>query len=47
MKDIGNDIWERVENSKVVGIAVFGFKKRLKGKKAEVELPVSLDFAEG
>ncbi len=45
MKDIGNDIWERIENDQVVGIAILGFRKRLKGKIAELELPVSMAFS--
>lgn len=45
MKDIGNDIWERIENDRVVGIAVLGFKKRLKGKTAELELPLTIEFS--
>lgn len=46
MRDVGNDIWERVENERVVGIAILGFKKRLKDKVAELELPVNLEFSE-
>ena len=45
MRDIGDDIWERIENDKVVGIAVLGFKKRLKGKQTEVELPLAVEFS--
>ena len=46
MKDIGNDMWERIEEGKVVGISILNFKKRLKKGKSEVILPLELSFRE-
>ena len=47
MKDLGDDIWERVEeDGKITGILILGFKKRFKEKKIEIETPVRLIFAE-
>ena len=38
MKDIGDDMWKRIdENGKVLGFAILGFRKRLKGKKGEIQ----------
>ena len=46
MKDIGDDMWKRVdENGNVIGFAILGFKKRLKGKKAEIQLPLAVTFS--
>ena len=45
-KDVGDDIWQRVdEKGKVVGFAILNFKKRMSAKKHEVELPLTLSFA--
>ncbi|WP_456473985.1 DUF2283 domain-containing protein [Candidatus Pyrohabitans sp.] len=41
-RDVGNDIWERVEEGVVKGIIILNFKKRTKGKKAEIELPLKI-----
>lgn len=47
MKDIGDDLWERIEeDGKVAGILILGFKKRAKAKKVEVETPLKLAFVE-
>jgi len=47
MKDLGNDIWERVEeNGRTTGILILGFKKRAKEKKIVLETPLNLIFAE-
>ncbi|MBI5399569.1 DUF2283 domain-containing protein [Candidatus Saganbacteria bacterium] len=46
-KDIGNDIWERVnKNGKVIGFAVLNFKKRIKKQKKEVILPLKIALQE-
>lgn len=45
MKDIGNDLWERVDESgRIIGIAILGFKKRLQGKKGEIKMPMTITF---
>lgn len=44
MKDIGNDMWERIEEGKVVGISILNFKKRLKKGRSEVRLPLDVSF---
>lgn len=46
MKDIGNDMWERIEDGEVTGISILNFKKRLKKGKAEVQLPLEVSFKE-
>ena len=46
MKDIGNDVWERIEDGEVTGISILNFKKRLKKGKSEVRLPLSVSFKE-
>ena len=46
MKDIGNDMWERIEEGKVTGISILNFKKRLKKGKSEVRLPLEVSFKE-
>lgn len=46
-KDTGNDIFQRVDEStnKVVGIAIFNFKKRVEaGKDVELILPFKVDL---
>jgi len=47
-KDVGNDIWERVDsNGKVMGFAILNFKKRFeKSKEENIELPVEISFAQ-
>ena len=46
MKDLGDDIWERVdENGRIVGIGILGFKKRLKDKKGEIRTPLKVSFS--
>ena len=45
-RDVGNDIFERVdeETNRVVGIAIFNFKKRAElGKDIELKLPFKLE----
>ena len=45
-KDVGNDIWERVDkNGKILGFAILDFKKRIHAKKHEVEMPLSLSLS--
>ncbi|MBT9145580.1 MAG: hypothetical protein DDT42_01453 [candidate division WS2 bacterium] len=46
MKDIGNDMWERNEEGKVVSISIFNLKKRLKKGKSEVRLLLGASFKE-
>lgn len=46
MKDIGNDMWKRIEEGKVTGISILNFKKRLKEGKSEVKLPLEVSFKE-
>jgi len=47
MKDLGDDLWERIEeDGRVTGILILGFKKRAKEKKVEVETPLKLVFNE-
>lgn len=45
-KDVGNDIFERVDEktNKIVGVAVFNFKKRAEtGKGIEFNLPFNVE----
>ncbi|MBS4029110.1 MAG: DUF2283 domain-containing protein [Ignavibacteriales bacterium] len=47
MKDIGDDIWERIdEHGKIIGISILGFKKRLHHKTTEISLPMEVSFSE-
>ncbi len=46
MKDIGNDVWERIEEGEVIGISILNFKKRLKKGRSEVRLPLEVSFKE-
>ncbi len=41
-KDIGNDVWERIEDGVVKGIAILNFKKRTKEKMAVIDLPLNI-----
>lgn len=44
-KDVGNDIWERVdEKGRIIGFAIVNFTKRLSGRQEEVELPMEIAF---
>jgi len=44
-KDVGNDIWERVDTrGKVVGFAILNFKNRIKKYKREVVLPLKISM---
>lgn len=45
-KDIGEDIWERIEDEKIVGVAILNFKKRQGERMRGVELPVEMSFLE-
>ena len=47
-KDVGNDIWERVdEEGRIVGFAIANFTKRLARKKSEgIKLPLAIAFHE-
>jgi uncharacterized protein YuzE len=46
MKDVGDDMWKRVdENGNVIGFAILGFKKRLREKKAEIQMPLTVTFS--
>lgn len=44
-KDVGNDIFERVdeETNKVVGIAIFNFKKRVVAGDVDIKLPFKVE----
>lgn len=45
-KDVGNDIWERVdEKGKIVGFAILNFKERIRSRKHEVEVPLTLSLS--
>ncbi|MBI5472851.1 MAG: DUF2283 domain-containing protein [Ignavibacteriae bacterium] len=45
MKDIGDDMWQRVdEKGNVIGFGILGFKKRLQGRKGEIRMPLSVTF---
>ena len=46
MKNIGNDMWKRIEEGKVTGISILNFKKRLKKGRSEVKLPLEVSFKE-
>ena len=46
LKDIGEDIWERIEDGKVVGVAILNFKKRQAEMMRGVELPFEMSFLE-
>ena len=41
MKDVGNDIWLRIEDNKVKGVLILNFSKRVK-KKKEIKMPVEI-----
>ena len=41
MKDVGNDIWLRIEDNKVKGFLILNFSKRVK-KKKEIKMPVEI-----
>lgn len=43
-KDIGNELWERVEEGVVKGIAILNFRKRTKGKTAVIDLPLNIQL---
>ncbi len=44
-KDVGNDIWERIDQrGRIIGFAIANFTKRLANKQAEVELPMEIAF---
>lgn len=46
MKDLGDDTWERVdEHGNIIGIGILGFKKRMKGSKTEISLPLTVSFS--
>lgn len=45
LKDIGNDVWERVdEKGHIMGLAVLNFKKRMTKNKLELKLPLEVVF---
>ena len=46
LKDIGEDIWERIEDGKVVGVAILNFKKRQTEMMRGVEVPVEMSLLE-
>lgn len=46
LKDIGEDIWERIEDGKVVGVAILNFKKRQGEMMGGVEVPLEMSFLE-
>ena len=43
-REVGDDIWERIEGNKIKGIAILNFKKRTHGKKAEIDLPLKIQL---
>jgi len=44
-KDVGNDIWERVdEKGHIIGFAIANFTKRSSRERREVELPMEIAF---
>ncbi len=44
-KDVGNDIWERVDDKgHIIGFAIANFTKRLSQNREEVELPMEIAF---
>lgn len=43
-RDVGADIWERMEGDKIKGIAILNFKKRTQGKKVEIYLPIKIQL---
>ncbi len=46
-KDVGNDIWERVDGKgHIIGFAIANFTRRLSHKHEEVELPMEIAFHE-
>jgi uncharacterized protein YuzE len=46
MRDLGNDIWERVdEQGKVIGSGILGFKKRSQGNNGEIRMPLTMSFS--
>lgn len=44
MKDVGNDIWLRIEEDEVKGFLILNFSKRVE-KKKEIKIPVKISFA--
>jgi uncharacterized protein YuzE len=44
MKDIGNDIWLRIEKEEIKGFLILNFSKRIKEKK-EINMPIKISFA--
>lgn len=45
-KEIGNDIWERVdEKGNIIGFAILNFKKRMSKKQHEIELPLTFSLS--
>jgi len=44
-KDIGNDVFERIDEktNKVVGVAIFNFKKGASTKDVELNLPFNVE----
>jgi hypothetical protein len=42
-KDIGNDIWERIENGTIKGVAVLNFRKRT-SKENAIDLPIDISL---
>ena len=46
-KDVGNDIWERIDDKgRIIGFAIANFTKRLSRKREELELPMEIAFRE-
>ncbi len=41
-RDIGNDVWERVEGGIIKGVAILNFKKRTGQKTAVIDLPLDI-----
>lgn len=45
LKDVGNDMWERVDGEgRIIGFAIANFTKRLAHKQDKVELPMEIAF---
>ena len=44
-RDIGNDVWERVDGKgNIIGIAIQNFKERFAMRKTPVKLPLNMVF---
>jgi len=44
MKDVGDDIWLRIEEDELKGFLILNFSKRVE-KEKEIKIPVKISFA--